>query len=321
MEKVAVIGLGNISKRHRANLKRLYPRALILAMSASGRELLSTPQDSDLTVSGLDELIAARPQLVVVASPASMHQMHAQPLLGAGIACLVEKPLCADIEQTHALVNAAQKVTTPVAVGYCLRYMPSAQKMKQLITEGVFGEIYSIHIEVGQYLPDWRPGVDFRNTVSARKDLGGGALLELSHELDYSNWLFGPLTPKHATIRSSKELALEVEDLVDVSLISQTGAHVQIHMDFLQRKPSRFCTVTCNQGKVYWDLLANRIEWTNNTGHTQVFEFPDWKPNDMYLAMLKDMEQRVFGRQNQCVSLAQANEVMELIDSIKKMQS
>tara|TARA_B100000700_G_C15062696_1_gene866944 strand:- start:1678 stop:2643 length:966 start_codon:yes stop_codon:yes gene_type:complete len=321
MHTVAVIGLGNISKRHRKNLKTLYPQAKVLAMSASGRALTDIPQDADAVVDTLSDLINAQPQFVIVASPASMHQLHAQALLAAGIPCLIEKPLCANRAQTTALLDAVQGLATPAAVGYCLRHMPSAQQLQQLISSGKLGELYAIQIEVGQYLPNWRPNSDFRETVSAQKALGGGALLELSHEIDYANWLFGPLQPKYANIRSSKDLGLEVEDLVDVSLTTQDGAHVQLHLDFLQRQASRFCRVLCSEGKIHWDLLANSIEWTNKDGHTEVFSFPHWQPNDMYLTMLKDFENKIAGQPNQGVSLTQAADVMTLIDNIKKIKS
>ncbi|MFY8272910.1 Gfo/Idh/MocA family protein [Pseudoalteromonas sp. SSDWG2] len=321
MKTLAVIGLGNISNRHRRNLKALYPDAQVLAMSASGRPITSLPQCADAMVSNVDELVAARPDLVIIASPAPMHHYHAQVLLKAGVACIVEKPLCADSTQAKELMDALIGVKTPVAVGYCLRYMPSAIKMKELVYSGGLGEIYSIHIEVGQYLPDWRPDTDFRQTVSARKELGGGALLELSHELDYANWLFGPLTPLQATIKHSKTLKLEVEDLVDVGFASQSGAHLHMHLDFLQRQPSRFCTVHCSAGKVHWNLLLNRIDWTDESGLIHVFDYPDWQANDMYMAMVRDMQNNIDAQPNQCVSLSQAAEVLDLIDTIRKMQS
>ena len=54
--------------------------------------------------------------------------------------------------------------------------------MKKFLDTGALGDhIYNVFAGVGQYLPDWRAG-DYRVTVSASKDLGGGALLELSHE-------------------------------------------------------------------------------------------------------------------------------------------
>ncbi|MFX7793064.1 Gfo/Idh/MocA family oxidoreductase, partial [Acinetobacter baumannii] len=81
----------------------------------------------------------------------------------------------------------------------------SAQQVRQMIQEGVIGNLYNAFIEIGQYLPDWRPTKDYRETVSAKTELGGGVLLELSHELDYAQWILGSLTPKYVVLRASEE--------------------------------------------------------------------------------------------------------------------
>ncbi len=55
MERVAVVGLGNIATRHRRNLKQLFPNALLYAMSASGRVPQETVNDADLLVTSIEE--------------------------------------------------------------------------------------------------------------------------------------------------------------------------------------------------------------------------------------------------------------------------
>ena len=243
MRRFAVIGLGNISQRHRKNLKLLYPESNVIALSARGNALTELPDNADFTVSGIAELIKLKPYFVIIASPASMHLQHAKTLMQAGIPCLIEKPLCINFLEAESLLKLSQQTLTPSAVGYCLRYMPAAKKMQELINKNVLGEIYNIIIEVGQYLPDWRQTIDYRDSVSAQQHLGGGALLELSHEFDYAQWLFGPLSVEHAALRSSKELNLDVEDLVDVIFSTKSGTQVHVHLDFLQQQPQRYCTI------------------------------------------------------------------------------
>ena len=74
---------------------------------------------------------------------------------------------------------------------YNLRFLPSLQAYRERIQFGVIGKVLSVRCEIGQYLPSWRPGSDYRQAVSASRALGGGALLELSHEIDYLRWIFG----------------------------------------------------------------------------------------------------------------------------------
>ncbi|MFA0350790.1 Gfo/Idh/MocA family protein, partial [Vibrio sp. 10N.222.55.C6] len=119
--------------------------------------------DSDGIVVDVEALVKANVELVIVASPASFHAQHSIPLIEAGIPTLIEKPVTTTHEDTVAIQKAIDKYKTPVAVGYCLRYLPSAQKLKILLDSKAIGALYNAHVEIGQYLPDWRPSKDYKD--------------------------------------------------------------------------------------------------------------------------------------------------------------
>ena len=54
------------------------------------------------------------------------------------------------------------------------------------------GEVLAAHVVNGEFLPDWHPYEDYRQTHPAIRALGGGSLRIQSHELDYACWIFGP---------------------------------------------------------------------------------------------------------------------------------
>ena len=317
MERVAVVGLGNIAARHRRNLKQLFPNALLYAMSASGRVPKQAVSNADHLIDSIDVLIKEQVQLAIVASPASFHAAHAIPLIEAGIAVLIEKPVTATLDELKALQEAAARYPTPVAVGYCLRYLSSAIEMKKYLSTGMLGNVYHAHVEIGQYLPDWRPSIDYRESVSARLALGGGALLELSHEFDYTQWLLGELTLQHAILRQSEELGLEVEDSADMLLSTEQNAVVHLHLDFLQRRAYRQCRFVGSQGALEWDLISNEIRFVCAQGTQVLYSEPAWDKNQMYMAMVLDFVARIYGQPNQCVSLDEAAKSLELIAQIK----
>ena len=318
MQKVAVIGLGNIAKRHRKNLKQLYPDCTLFAMSASGRQPEQTAPDSDQRIASVDALIDRKVDMVIVASPATYHARHALPLIRAGVPVLIEKPVVTESGDLEALLQASQYYQTPVAVGYCLRYLSSAQKMHQLLQAQVIGRLYNASVEIGQYLADWRPYKDFRTTVSAKAELGGGALFELSHELDYSRWLLGELDIKAAVLRSSEELQLEVEDCVDLLAVSEQGVVTSIHLDFLQRAVHRRCRFTGSSGSLEWDLIENSIVFSDQHGSQILYQEPGWDKNRMYLDMIRDFENKVNGKEHQCISLEDAGKTITLIETIRQ---
>ncbi|TKF48038.1 Gfo/Idh/MocA family oxidoreductase [Vibrio sp. F13] len=317
MIKVAVIGLGNIATRHRRNLKSLFPNAELLVMSASGRIPKETISDSDGIVVDVEALVKANVELVIVASPASFHAQHSIPLIEAGIPTLIEKPVTTTHEDTVAIQKAIDKYKTPVAVGYCLRYLPSAQKLKILLDSKAIGALYNAHVEIGQYLPDWRPSKDYKDCVSANEKLGGGALFELSHELDYAQWLLGPLALQHAILRSSDELGLDVEDIADVLATTKSGTVANIHLDFLQRKAYRKCSFVGSEGRIDWDLIQNQLI-LNTAAETKVlYSEPAWDKNQMYLAMITDFIQMINHQPHNCIEVAEAALTIDLISQIK----
>lgn len=316
MKCVAVIGLGNIATRHRKNLKQLFPNSKLVAMSASGRIPQEAISDCDVVVGEVNELITHEVELAVVASPAPFHAKHALPLIEANIPVLIEKPLSVSVADSDLVQQAADKQGTPVAMGYCLRYLSSAIAFKKLLGQQAVGHIYNVNVEVGQYLPDWRPNKDYRSSVSANAELGGGALLELSHELDYVQWLFGSLDVKHAILRSGGELSLDVEDCADIVAVCQSAV-VNIHLDFLQRKPFRKCRVIGSLGTLEWDLIRNEITLASAKGDEVLYSEPDWDKNQMYLNMLTDFISKIEEREHSCIDVAEAKQSVELIQQIR----
>lgn len=318
MKNIAVIGLGNIATRHRRNLKMLFPEAQLVVMSASGRIPKEPVTDSDHIAESIDEIIQLQVQFAIIASPAPFHAQHAIPLIKAGIPVLIEKPVSVTQIDAQALIDAEAQYKTPVAVCYCLRYLPSAQQVRQMIQEGVIGNLYNAFIEIGQYLPDWRPTKDYRETVSAKTELGGGVLLELSHELDYAQWILGLLTPKYVVLRASEELGLEVEDNADLLMTTAKGAVVNIHLDFLQRKAHRKCRFIGSEGCIEWDLIRNEVVLIKAKEQQEIYSAPEWDKNQMYLEMVTDFIKKINGQPNQSISLQEAERTVGLIVEMKE---
>ena len=317
MHTLAVIGMGSIAKRHLANLRHLHPAARIYAVSASGKNT-TLLENADAVVS-LDELIALVPDYVIVASPAPYHSDIAQKLLAHDIAVLIEKPLAHNVQTCLSLQAFCQKQTRhTVAVGYCLRFLPSAQVVKNYLDQGLLGPVYNVHANVGQYLPGWRADKSYKDSVSASKTLGGGALLELSHELDYLQWLLGDLTLQHSWLRTTDELDLAVEDIANLVLLSEKNTYISVHLDFIQKSTQRNCEFIGQHGRLVWDLLANTVTLYHATGKDTLYAEPGYNKNGMYLAMITAFENLPHGGVSALATVASATKVVQLIDDAKQ---
>jgi predicted dehydrogenase len=318
IKRVVVVGLGNIALRHRRNLKSLFPEIFIIAVPSSGKITSQNVEFADQIVLSLDKVIREGVDMAIVASPATFHVLHSKPLLLAGIPTLIEKPVTSNLQDAHELIKICKNTHTPTAVGYCLRYMPSSIKIKELLNQKIIGNIYNVFVDIGQYLPDWRPSKDYRNSVSAKISLGGGALLELSHEIDYVQWMLGPMEVQYSQLRSSSELNLEVEELADFVLVSDSGTVCNMHLDFLQKDARRTCSFIGEKGRIDWNLLTNSIVLSTKDNSVILFEEKDWDSNQMYLSLLKDFLNLIKGYKNRCVDLMEAATTVQMIEDIKK---
>lgn len=258
-----IVSLGSIGARHLRNLRLLEPDAeiAVLRRASSGAQ---TVEHADQVIHSVEEAIAFAPLAAVIASPAPQHIPFAARLAEAGVHLLIEKPLSADLEGCESLIRLCRERKLSLAVGYNLRFLPSLRATRDIVLSGEVGEVFSMRVDVGQYLPDWRKGVDYRQGVSARKELGGGVLLELSHEIDYVLWMFGMPNKVTALGGRSGQLESDVEDIVEVILEYEAPRRiVSVHLDMLQRRPFRRCRAVGTRGSVSWDGIADRVEVDN----------------------------------------------------------
>ncbi len=325
MKHIAVIGAGSIGRRHISNLRLLHPEARIYWLGATGVIDEIERQADILYPTNLDELLSIQPDYCIVASPASCHLHFMSALLAKHVPVLVEKPLAASLadgEQMLQLCLASQQ--TPVAVAYCLRFLPALQLLKSTLQNDILGKVLHINCHVAQYLPAWRPGKDYRQSVSARAELGGGVLLELSHELDYLHYLFGPLQLHYSQLKHSGILDIDVEDQADLLMSTQSGATVNLHQDFLQKTVQRRCVISTTEARLEWDLVQNNIWLFTGSEQQLLFSEPQYQRNQMYLQMLSVFDQQLSQQGTTSTVLATVEDALctlALIEQVKLQQA
>ena len=255
-----------MGSRHLRIAREQFPTAEIKVFVH--RELSEIPEFSVGYLVTIVEVIQFAPQIAVIANPSSLHIPIAQTLAQVSAHLLIEKPISNLLDGVYELIETCKEHHCVLLMGYNLRYLRSLQEFRELIHKGIIGEVVSVRCEVGQYLPIWRPESDYRQGVSARKELGGGVLLELSHELDYLRWIFGDIDWVRATLTKQSSLEIDVEDSAHLTLgfLSRTS-HGQLvgtlSMDFIRHDQTRVCLAIGSKGSLRWDGV---------TGVVSVFE-------------------------------------------------
>lgn len=285
-----VIGLGSIGTRHARVLRELGLKVSTVSRRDGG-DHTSIPQ----------ALAKADPDYVVIATETARHAGNLQELANAGFrgAVLVEKPLFAKPSPTPRFPFAH------VSVGYNLRFHP----VMTALAEQLRGrEAITVAAYVGQDIRDWRPGRDHRATASATADAGGGVLRDLSHELDYLLWLFGPWHRVAALGGASGARDIDVDDHLDLLLDMQRARSVHVHMDYLDRQGIRRIRVNVDDDTIEADLVGSRL--SVNGKATEIPSDRDQSYRDMHIAAMA-------GSSPVC-SLQEALGVMHLIDSSER---
>lgn len=316
-----IISLGSIGRRHLRNLRVLLPNAHIAVLRQHTTvENGAVPEGADQQFTTLEQALAFKPDAAIIASPATAHLGTALSLARAGIHLLIEKPLADKPEGLDTLVAHCKKHALVLMTGYNLRFSPSLREARRLLESGAIGHVLGVRAEVGQYLPNWRPGSDYRQTVSAQRALGGGALLELSHEFDYLYWLFG--TPTRVTARGShySRLEIDVEDMVEVILEYQSPARlISIHLDLVQHAPMRHCRFIGETGTLLWDGLTDRIEcYKTETGKWETFDqFTCPDRNQTYLDELEHFFRCIEHGETPLADGSQGHDVLAIVHAAR----
>jgi predicted dehydrogenase len=267
--RVLVVGYGSIARRHIQNLQ-VAGADEIVVFRPSGR-----PSDAPAKIRfapSIAEAIASQPQLAVVASPSARHMDALSPLLEAGIPCYVEKPpvtTLQDVECLRKLLHLAGP--KPVTLSGCnLRFLPSLRRLRELVRSGAIGRPVRATLQAGQWLPDWRPGRDYRTAYSARREAGGGVIFDLIHEIDAARWLFGEFDEVRSLAGRFSELEIATEDTAGILLGRHSGPIVTIGLDYVSRVPVRRYEVVGDRGSLVWDLAARRLNLVAPGGTTTV---------------------------------------------------
>jgi len=311
--KILIVGLGSIGRRHLRHLVALGQTDITLCRTGRSTlpddELAGYPVETDLAAA-----LAHKPDAVIVSNPTSMHIETAIPAAVAGCHILLEKPIAHDLAGVADLQAAVKEYNVRVLVGFQFRYHPGLQKMKELIESGEVGRPISVRAHWGEYLPDWHPWEDYRQGYAARKDLGGGVILTLTHPLDYLRWMFGEVESLWAFKGQMSDLELEVEDVGEIGLKFSNGVIGSLHLDYNQRPPRHQVEVVCTQGTIRWDQAEDGLDvYSAETQDWTQYSLPaGFERDDLFRAQMAHFLEVVVGEAEPLCSLHDGVRALQL---------
>lgn len=264
-QHILVVGGGSAGQRH---IKILFQLGAEVSVVEPDLRRWGAVQnlDVDIDIYGCLTDALARPTYhgAIIAVPTYLHAECALPLLEAGIPVLIEKPLAHTVADAERLRPYAAQIR----VGYSMRFHPAIQLIREHLPE--IGRVIFAHAEVGQYLPQWHPGEDYRNWYMAYAAQGGGALLDLSHELDYLQWLIAPMRSVWGSaMQTDLTLAIDSDDLAMLSgTMLQKDDHTvrfTCRMDLIDRRYNRRVRILGEKDTICWDNYQGAVQVGGST--------------------------------------------------------
>ena len=280
-ERILVVGAGSIGQRHIRNLRALGAQD-ITAFDPMSERLNRMEHDYRVTpCASVESGLERKPDAVLVCTPPHLHIPIARQAIETGAHVFIEKPIAHTLDGLDDLLRAARERQRVIYVGYNLRFHLGLLKAKELLDGGAIGRLLSIRAEVGQYLPDWRPTQDYRAGYNVSAAMGGGIILDASHELDYVRWLGGEVESVYCAAGHLSDLEMETEDTAAITLRLSNNVIAEVHLDCVQRGYARNCKLIGDKGTLFWDFKTGVF-----VGQDAILTYaPD--PNAMYLAEMR----------------------------------
>jgi predicted dehydrogenase len=195
-----------------------------------------------------------------------------------------------------------------------MRFHPALKRIKRLLEEGAVGHVVAALAQVGQYLPDWHPWEEYRNTYSARQGQGGGIILDATHEIDYLRWMFGEVEAVSCFAGKLSHLDIDTEDTAAIIIRFLSGTIGEVHMDYVQRVYSRSCQIVGDEGTIRWDYTTGEVRsYSATTGKWQIFsDAIGWEPNQMYVDEMKHFLKCLAEEEKPALDVFEAKRVLEI---------
>lgn len=224
--RIGLVGLGNMGKAHRANLRAGKVKGLQLTAICDRAEALPPHEDGETQCTEFQAMIeSGLIDAVLIATPHYFHTTMGIAALEAGLHVMVEKPLSVHKADCERLIAAHKGGEQVFGAMFQLRTDPLYRQIKSLITGGELGEIRRVLWDC----TDWFRTETYYASGGWRatwKGEGGGVLLnQCPHNLDLFQWLFGMPDEVTGFCQFGRYHDIEVEDDVTAHFRYASGLH------------------------------------------------------------------------------------------------
>ena len=314
-----IVGCGSIGQRHIRNLLSLGQKNIKIY---DVDKTLSKKISKKFNIVQVKILEFKNINCTLICTPPSTHVDIANKALSVLSHVFIEKPLSNSLNDINNIVKIAKKKSLHIFVGYVFRFDYGLQKIEKLLAQNTIGKVISFDAYEGWYLPKWRTWQDHTKSYTGSKKLGGGIILDGSHELNYMLWLIGEIKQVFSYSNSIPSLKVKAEGIAEILLISKTNSIGRIHLDFINPKYNRHCEILGERGSIRWNFETKKIE-IQKVGSSKFRTIKyGTDSNQMYVDEMKHVISCILGKKkNNLITFIDAKRTLDISLAIKKSVS
>ena len=255
--------------------------------------------------------------IAIISSPASMHISDSIYLLKKGFNLLIEKPLSINMDKLRKLSTLATKHKLKIMIGFNYRYSEIIKRVNKILLKKTIGNIRNVMIHIGTNFKIWRKHLNYEKSVTASKKFGGGAIFELSHEIDYMYFLFGKPTNVHTYSNNTIKGLLVETKVLSTFQYKDSDFIITVHQDLFTNYESRYCIVEADKGSLTIDLTNNQIVLNKYSNNKKNIYFNKDK-NDMYQSEIKNLVYCIKNNKEPTSNLEDGIQVQSILNAMHK---
>ena len=311
-------GLGSIGLRHLEVLNKI--GKFDIAAYRTKKGLKKIPEEIGGKIKYFyneKDAFTWNPDFMVVSNPTNLHLKYLLKSVDYKIDALIEKPIASDFTQIKKAEDKIKNRKNNIYVGYNLRFHPIITKIKEIIDLGKFGKVLKAELYVGEYLPFWHPYEDYRKSYAAKKELGGGVLRTLSHEIDLGQYWFGEYKKIFAKVLKISDLDINVDDSTDIFAEMKNRTIFKITMDYLNPLGIRKGEMFFEKGLLKYNFSKKEVIFIDykNRENKILLKIDYYDYNEQYRFQMENFLKK---SGNKLCSLEEGINVLKVIDKCEE---
>tara|TARA_B100001750_G_scaffold118104_2_gene93691 strand:+ start:6119 stop:7174 length:1056 start_codon:yes stop_codon:yes gene_type:complete len=266
--KVALVGVGHISKKHLNAINTLNDKMELVAVCESNKEILAQielPKGTYLYSDFSEMINNCDIDVVSLCTPSGLHPEQTIEAAKKKINVITEKPMATTYPDAKKMINACKKNNVKLFVVKQNRFNPAVQLLKQSIAAQRFGNIILASLNVFWTRPQtYYDSADWRGT---RRFDGGALMNQASHYVDLLKWLIGPVDSIQSFMSRHRDIEVEDTGVINIHHISGTLSSINYTMLTFPKNLEGSITILGEKGtvKISGNGLDRIDEWLFET--------------------------------------------------------